>query len=187
MPGFLGFRRRSDIGQPHSSRPEASLIVTRPNASAALRCVSLLFVAAASCFLALFATPAANAQASPSADMVQNISETIGSAHGLAWDGTNIWYDMYTSLFRYNVASASPTDTIIDPQGTAWKSMAFDGAYLWVTTANGYISQINPVTGVILNTVNESASYPLYATYDGSHYIWVNDGYSATLIRLQVK
>ncbi len=71
------------------------MVATRRNSGAAFRRVSLFFVAAASCLFANWATPAANAQVSPTDDTYASTSapaENFGSNTMLAVSANETGY-----------------------------------------------------------------------------------------------
>jgi glutamine cyclotransferase len=113
-------------------------------------------------------------------------------ASGLAWDGSNLWVSEWNQeIYKINPANGQVLSSFNAPDygdqtnGLPY-GLAWDGTHLWVSNNNG-IHMIDPATGSVLASCNDSALYgnAYGLTWDG-HYLWAGSWISNSVIKIDV-
>ncbi len=116
---------------------------------------------------------------------------SIGYIEGLAWDGINLWMNVFyigtiDTIFKYNTSSSIIQK--FPSMGHFSKGLTFDGQYLWASdnTNNPVIYKIDTLTGNVIDTlVAPGGNYPNGLTWDGN-YLWVSNNSSDSLYQIDV-
>jgi hypothetical protein len=103
--------------------------------------------------------------------VVDSFPMTTSKIHGLAFDGSNLWYSDQSENKIYKIDNSGNIIFSFNSPGPSPTGLTFDGTYLWNTNDSNFRIYKLDTTGNVLGSFRSAGSDSTGLTFDGI-YLW---------------